>query len=170
MTIREATVDDAAAILEIHNEAVRTTAAIWDEEEVDLEDRLAWLVGRLEGGFPVLVAEVDGEVAGYASYGPWRPKSGYRHTVENSLYVLSRHQGHGLASLLLDDLIARARTDGRHRMVAMIESANTLSIALHERRGFVVRGELDEVGTKFGRWLDLTIMQLHLAPAGSGLS
>ena len=162
MTIREATVDDAPAILEIHNEAVRTTTAIWDEEEVDLADRRAWLVERLDLGFPVFVAEIDGEVAGYASYGPWRPKSGYRHTVENSLYVLSRFQGRGLASALIDVLIARSRSDGRHRMVAMIESANTLSIALHERRGFVVRGQMDQVGTKFGAWLDLTIMQLDL--------
>ncbi|MCD9199652.1 GNAT family N-acetyltransferase [Aeromicrobium wangtongii] len=162
MTIRDAVPSDAADLLVIHNEAVRDTTAIWDESEVDLADRSAWLEGRLSAGFPVLVAEVEGVVAGYASYGPWRPKSGYRHTVENSLYVRSTHQGRGLASVLIDALIVRAREAQLHRMVAMIESTNTLSIELHARRGFRTVGELTQVGQKFGRWLDLTIMQLDL--------
>lgn len=162
MTIRDATPSDAAALLAIHNEAVRTTTAIWDETEVDLADRSAWLHDRLSAGHPVLVAEVDGVVAGYASYGQWRPKSGYRHTVENSLYVLASHHGQGLASALFDELLTRARGAGLHRMVAMIESSNTLSIDLHARRGFQVVGQMSEVGQKFGRWLDLTIMQIDL--------
>lgn len=163
MTIRDATPADAAGLLAIHNEAVRTTTAIWDETEVDLADRSAWLGDRLAAGFPVLVAEIDGVVAGYASYGPWRPKSGYRHTVENSLYVLASHHGQGLASALFDELLARARAADLHRMVAMIESSNTISIDLHARRGFEVVGQMSQVGSKFGRWLDLTIMQLDLS-------
>ena len=163
MTVRDATRSDAAALLDIHNEAVRTTTAIWDESEVDLADRETWLRDRLGAGFPVLVAEVDDAVVGYASYGPWRPKSGYRHSVENSLYVLASHHGRGLASALFDALLQRAREEaGPHRMVAMIESSNTLSIDLHARRGFRVVGQMSEVGQKFGRWLDLTIMQLDL--------
>jgi len=162
MTVRDATRSDAAALLDIHNEAVRTTTAIWDESEVDLADRETWLRDRLAAGFPVLVAEVDDAVVGYASYGPWRPKSGYRHSVENSLYVLASHHGRGLASALFDALLQRAREAGPHRMVAMIESSNTLSIDLHARRGFRVVGQMSEVGQKFGRWLDLTIMQLDL--------
>lgn len=162
MTIRDATPADAAGLLTIHNEAVRETSAIWDETEVDLADRAAWLGDRLAAGLPVLVAEVDGVVAGYASYGPWRPKSGYRHTVENSLYVLASHHGRGLASALFDALLVRARHDGLHRMVAMIESSNTISIDLHARRGFRVVGQMPQVGQKFGHWLDLTIMQLDL--------
>lgn len=160
--IRDAVPSDAPGLLAIHNEAVRDTAAIWDESEVDLADRDAWLRERLAADLPVLVAEVGGVVAGYASYGPWRPKSGYRHTVENSLYVLSSHHGQGLASSLFDALLVRAREGDLHRMVAMIESGNTLSIALHERRGFRVVGQMSQVGRKFGRWLDLTIMQLDL--------
>jgi len=162
MTIRDATLADAPGILAIHNEAVRTTTAIWDETEVDLDDRATWLRERLSAGFPVLVAEVDGVVAGYASYGPWRPKSGYRHTVENSLYVLASHHGRGLASALFDALVVRAREQGLHRMVAMIESSNVISVDLHARRGFVVVGQMSQVGSKFDRWLDLTIMQLDL--------
>ena len=162
VTIREATAADAADLLAIHNEAVRTTTAIWDESEVDLADRSDWLTGRLSAGLPVLVAEVDGVVAGYAAYGPWRERSGYRHTVENSLYVLASHHRRGLASALFDALLARARGAGVHRMVAMIESGNTVSIDLHTRRGFQVVGRLPEVGRKFDRWLDLTILQLDL--------
>ena len=162
VVVRDAVPGDAAGLLAIHNEAVRTTSAIWDEHEVDLADRTAWLDGRLVAGLPVLVAEVDGTVVGYASYGPWRERSGYRHTVENAVYVLSSHHGRGLASMLMDSLIERARHDGLHRMIAMIESGNTVSIELHARRGFRVVGQLPEVGRKFDRWLDLTLMQLDL--------
>lgn len=161
-TIRDAVPSDAADLLAIHNEAVRTTTAIWDEDEVDLADRVAWLGGRLTAGLPVLVAEVDGTVVGYAAYGPWRSRTGYRHTVENSLYVLSTHHGRGLATALFDALLERARSSDLHRMIAMIESGNTISIDLHARRGFRVVGQLPEVGRKLGRWLDLTIMQLDL--------
>jgi L-amino acid N-acyltransferase YncA len=162
MTVRDATLADAADLLAIHNEAVRTTTAIWDEAEVDLADRAAWLSDRLSAGLPVLVAEVDGTVVGYAAYGPWRARSGYRHTVENSLYVLASHHRRGLASALFDALLVRARQAGVHRMIAMIESGNTISIDLHARRGFRVVGQLSEVGRKFDRWLDLTILQLDL--------
>ncbi|MRJ75351.1 GNAT family N-acetyltransferase [Aeromicrobium sp. SMF47] len=162
MILRDAAPSDVADLLAIHNEAVRDTTAIWDETETDLAERSAWLEGRLSAGFPVLVVEIEGAVVGYASYGPWRPKTGYRHTVEDSLYVRSSHQGRGLASILLDALIARAREAGLHRMVAMIESTNTLSVGLHERRGFRTAGVLTQVGSKFGRWLDLTVMQLDL--------
>jgi phosphinothricin acetyltransferase len=160
--VRDAVASDAADLLAIHNEAVRTTSAIWDEAEVDLADRANWLGQRRAAGLPVLVAEVDGRVVGYASYGPWRPRSGYRHTVEDAVYVLASHHGQGLASRLLDALLARARRDDLHRMVAMVESGNSISIGLHERRGFRVVGQLPEVGRKFDRWLDLTLLQLDL--------
>ena len=162
MPIRPATASDVPALLEIHNDAVASTTAIWDETPVDLADRQAWFAERTGTGFPVLVAERDGVVGGYATYGPWRPKSGYRHTVENSVYVHPDHQGHGLASGLLDALLTRARASADvHRVVAMIEASNTLSIGLHERRGFREVGRMSEVGTKFGRWLDLAILQLN---------
>ncbi|MFE3292784.1 GNAT family N-acetyltransferase [Rhodococcus sp. NPDC059234] len=160
--IRDARPDDLPGILEIHNEAVRNTTAIWDEEPVDIDDRRAWLDGREQAGFPVLVA-VDGDrVAGYASYGVWRAKSGYRHTVENSVYVHVDHHRKGIASGLMAELIERARRGGIHVMVASIESSNSTSIALHERFGFRTVGVMPEVGIKFGRWLDMTFMQLTL--------
>ncbi|MFF0816067.1 GNAT family N-acetyltransferase [Rhodococcus sp. NPDC003318] len=162
MEIRDARDEDLPGILEIHNEAVRNTTAIWDEETVDVADRRAWLVDRQANGFPVLVAVSAGRVAGHASYGVWRAKSGYRYTVENSVYVHPDHHGRGIASALMTELISRARTGRVHVMVASIESGNTVSIALHERFGFQVVGVMPEVGIKFGRWLDMTYMQLIL--------
>jgi phosphinothricin acetyltransferase len=160
--IRDARDEDLPGILEIHNEAVRNTTAIWDEETVDVDDRRAWLHDRRTQGFPVLVAVAGGRVAGHASYGVWRAKSGYRHTVENSVYVHPDHHGRGIATALMTELISRARAGRVHVMVASIESGNTVSIALHERFGFRVVGVMSEVGTKFGQWLDMTYMQLTL--------
>ncbi|MFF0542227.1 N-acetyltransferase family protein [Nocardia thailandica] len=161
--IREAVAGDLPAILVIHNANIAASTAIWDTEQVELAERRAWFDQRAAAHMPILVAEIGGEVAGYASYGQWRPKSGYRFTVENSVYVDERFQRRGVARALLTELIARARASHRvHAMVAAIESGNTGSIALHERFGFVTVGELPEVGHKFGRWMDLTLMQLTL--------
>ncbi|WP_431941860.1 N-acetyltransferase family protein [Nocardia grenadensis] len=162
-SVREARTEDLPAILEIHNRAIAETTAIWDDEPVGLDERIAWFRNRTEHGRPVLVAEVGGELAGYASYGPWRPKSGYRHTVENSVYIADRFQRRGIGATLLTELIGRAEKSGEiHAMVAAIEASNTGSIALHERFGFRTVGVLPEVGRKFGRWMDLTLMQLSL--------
>ena len=162
MQIRDAVHGDLPAILEIHNDAIRTTTAIWDEHEVDLDDRRAWFDARRAAGLPVLVAEADGSVIGFASYGPWRPKTGYRFTVENSIYVHPDHRGHGAANALMPVLIERARAADVHSIVAGIEAANTGSIALHEKFGFRNVALLPEVGFKFGRWLDLAYLQLTL--------
>ncbi|MFD4182372.1 GNAT family N-acetyltransferase [Rhodococcus sp. NPDC058514] len=162
MQIRDADIADLPGILEIHNEAVRNTTAIWDEETVDVDDRRAWLEARRRAGYPVLVADAGGRVAGYASYGVWRAKSGYRYTVENSVYVHVDHHRQGIASQLMTELIERARAGSVHVMVASIESSNATSIALHERFGFRTVAVMPEVGMKFGRWLDMTFMQLTL--------
>ncbi|MCZ4079267.1 GNAT family N-acetyltransferase [Rhodococcus sp. H36-A4] len=162
MLIRDTITEDLPSILAIHNDAIATTTAIWDETEVGLDERITWFDGRLRAGFPVLTAVVDGSIAGYASYGQWRPKSGYRLTVEHSVYVDRNFHRLGIASALLAELIARARATGIHAMIAVIESGNSTSIALHDKFGFVTVGQLPEVGVKFDRWLDLTLMQLSL--------
>ena len=161
MIIRDAVHDDLPAILEIHNDAIRTTTAIWDEHEVDLSDRREWFEARRAAGLPVLVAEVGG-VIGFATYGPWRPKTGYRFTVENSVYVHPEHRGRGAANALLPVLIEHARRGDVHAIVAGIEASNAGSIALHEKFGFRPVALLPEVGFKFGRWLDLSYLQLSL--------
>ena len=163
MKIQDATAADLPAILAIYNEAVQHTTAIWNETLVDLANRQAWLNERNAAGFPVLVAHNDaGDVVGYASYGTWRAIEGFRHTVEHSVYVRSDQRGQGLGPLLMQALIERARAANLHVMVAAIESENAASIRLHQRLGFVTCGQMPQVGLKFGRWLDLTFMQLIL--------
>lgn len=163
MLIRDAHEDDLPAILAIHNDAVLTTTAIWNSTTVDLEDRRAWLAARRQAGYPVLVAEQAGEVAGYASFGDWRAWEGYRFTVENSIYIRADRRGRGIGSALLAPLVAAAGRLGKHVMVAGIEAGNAASIRLHHRHGFVQVGHFREVGEKFGRWLDLVFLQRTLA-------
>lgn len=162
MLIRDARLEDLPAVLDIHNAAIADSTAIWETELVDLRNRRQWFDERRTDGFPVIVATDDGRVAGYATYGPWRPKSGYRYTVENSVYVAHDFHRRGVATLLMTELMNRARHAELHAVVAGIESANYVSIALHAKFGFHVVGELPQVGWKFGRWLDLTLMQITL--------
>ncbi|PYB76996.1 GNAT family N-acetyltransferase [Rhizobium wuzhouense] len=162
LILRDATPADLPAIREIYNHAVEHTTAIWNDVLIDLDNRRVWLELRRAKGFPVLVAEIDGIIAGYASYGDWRAFDGYRHTVEHSVYVEKDHQGRGLGKALMASLIERARAGNVHVMIAAIEAGNTGSIALHTSLGFRVVGTHHEVGQKFGRWLDLTMMELKL--------
>ena len=162
LTIRDAAAADLPAILDIYNDAVANTTAIWNETLVDLDNRKAWHQARLERGFPVLVADVDGRIAGYASYGDWRAFEGFRHTVEHSVYVEKDHRGAGIGKVLMQALIERARVGGIHVMVACIESGNAGSIRLHQSLSFREAGRFSEVGIKFGRWLDLTCMELRV--------
>ncbi|PRB18494.1 GNAT family N-acetyltransferase [Microbacterium sp. MYb62] len=160
--IRDAEPGDLDTITAIHNHAVVHTTAIWNEEAVDLADRAAWLADRAARGYPVIVAVDDSGVLGYASYAQWRPHSGYRLTVEHSVYVLGGQHGRGIGTTLMAALVDRARAAGMHVMIAGIESGNAASIALHERLGFVEVGRMPQVGAKFGRWLDLSMLQLVL--------
>lgn len=162
MDIRDATDSDLPGILAIYNDAVAQTTAIWNETLVDLANRAAWLADRQRAGYPVLVASRDGAVLGYASFGDWRAFDGYRHTVEHSVYVRTDQHGAGIGKALMLALIERARGLGKHVMVAGIEAGNTGSIRLHEKLGFTQAGFLPQVGTKFGKWLDLTFLQLQL--------
>ena len=162
-TLRDAEDGDAEGIAAIYNDAVETTTAIWNEVTVDAADRRAWMQARRAAGYPVLVVvDPTGAVAGYASFGDWRAFDGYRHTVEHSVYVRADARGAGLGRTLMEALIARARAIGKHVMVAGIEAGNAGSITLHERMGFERVGFMPQVGTKFGRWLDLAFLQLLL--------
>lgn len=165
-TLRAADPRDADALAAIYNDAVLNGTAIWNETTTDAEGRRAWMEARHARGFPILVAvDAADRVAGYASYGDWRPFEGFRHTVEHSVYVAAEARGAGLGRVLLAALIEEARTAGRHVMVAAIEAGNVASIRLHEKLGFVERGRMPQVGAKFGRWLDLVFLQLVLDAA-----
>lgn len=163
MQIRDALDADLDGILQIYNDAVQNSTAIWNDRVVDLDDRRAWLAERCDQRCPVLVAINDEQrVAGYASFGPWRPHDGFRHTVENSVYVGPGQRGSGIGRSLMQALIQRARQLDKHVMVAAIESENRASIHMHQQLGFIHVGQMRQVGCKFGRWLDLTVMQLTL--------
>jgi L-amino acid N-acyltransferase len=168
MKVRDAGEVDLSGLLAIYNDAVLTTTAIWNDAEVDLDNRRGWLGERRQRGYPVLVAVEDDAVLGYASFADWRAWDGYRHTVEHSVYVGLDHRGRGVGGALMLPLIDRARDLGKHVLVGAIEGMNEPSLRLHRRLGFRQVGHLEEVGTKFGRWLDLVLMQLTLVPGRSG--
>ncbi|WP_136478367.1 GNAT family N-acetyltransferase [Pseudomonas sp. DG56-2] len=167
--IRDAGTADLPGIRDIYNDAVLNTTAIWNEQPVDLANRQAWFNARRAQHFPILVAadSISDEVLGYASFGDWRPFEGFRHTVEHSVYIRNDQRGNGLGPKLMVALIERARACDKHVMVAAIESGNAASIRVHERLGFTLNGQMPQVGVKFGRWLDLTFMQLILNPGAS---
>lgn len=162
VNIRAASEADLPAIRDIYNDAVSNTTAIWNDTQADLADRRLWYRARRTRNFPVLVATQHDKVVAYASYGDFRAFTGYRFTVEHSIYVHADHRGQGVAKTLLPTLIEHARIAGLHAMVAGIEAQNAASIALHANFGFIEVGRLPEVGYKFGRYLDLVFMQLLL--------
>ena len=160
-TIRPAAVGDAAAIAAIYNREVLETTATLDAEPRTLDEQTRWLAER-SGGHMVIVVEVDGQVAGFAALSPFKQRAAYRPTVENSVYVDPSFQRQGLGRLLMSELIDRARLFGFHSVIARIAEGNPASIALHETFGYETVGVEREVGRKFGRWLDVTEMQLML--------
>jgi phosphinothricin acetyltransferase len=161
--IRPATMADLPALMAIYNHAVVHTTAIWNDAVADLDNRRAWYEARRKVGYPVLVAEVDGIVAGYGSFGDFRAFEGYRFSVEHSVYVAETMRRQGIASRLLEALVEEARRLGKHVMIAGVAADNDASIRLHLRHGFVETGRMPEVGIKFGRWLDLVFLQKALA-------
>jgi L-amino acid N-acyltransferase len=159
--IRAVIPGDAAAISDIYNEAVLNSTATYQEITETLEDRLQWLAGH-GPEHPVLVAEIDGVLAGWASLSRFHPRSAYRFTVENSVYIHVDHRRRGLGRALMEDLIERAHQLGYRSIVAGISGDQEPSLRLHHSLGFKEVGRLREVGFKFGRWLDVVTMQLEL--------
>jgi phosphinothricin acetyltransferase len=159
--IRPAEPADAEPLRAIRNDVIQHSTAMWTTELLSPADGQAWLTDNLTRR-SAYVAEAGGQVIGFANWAPWRPKDGYRHTVEDSVYLVGGHQGRGLGAELLRTLVAAARSEGAHVMMASIEATNGASVTLHERLGFEVVGTAREVGRKFGRWLDLTMMRLAL--------
>jgi phosphinothricin acetyltransferase len=162
VTVRNATEEDLPAMLEIYNEIILNTLAVWHEQAHTLAMRKEWFALKKEQGFPVLVAESQGVILGFATIANFRPWSGFRFTVENSVYVRPENRGQGVAKLLLPALIDAAKQLNIHAIVAGIEATNDISIALHEKFGFIEVAHFKEVGFKFGRWMDLKFMQLTL--------
>jgi L-amino acid N-acyltransferase len=162
VVIRDARELDLAAMLAIYNDAVLTTTAVYDYQARSSEQQMAWFTAKQEQSLPVLVAEDDGAVVGFASYGSFRPWPAYLHSVENSLYVTPERRGCGIGSALPPALIQRAAERGLHTMIAGIDATNEASLRLHAKFGFERVAQFREVGWKFERWLDLAFLQLML--------
>ena len=162
MLVRDATVDDLPAIRALYNALIPTTTIAWRDELASQEEVTDWYAERTTRRDPVLVAELDGEVAGYTTWGSFRGGDrfpGYRHTVELTIHVDGRWHRQGVGRALLTALIERAGAQQVHVLVAGIDADNGASIDLHRAVGFVEVGRMPEVGRKHGRWLDLVLLQ-----------
>ncbi len=146
-------------IRDIYNEVIRNSTAVFSDTEVTLENREAWFEAKLAAGFPVLAAVDSSGVVGFGTFGEFRTWPGYRHSVEHTVHVRADCRGRGVGRALVEALLQEAARMHKHVMIAGIDGQNVTSIALHEKLGFRLAGELKEVGFKFGRWLDLKFMQ-----------
>lgn len=166
--VRPATIADVPAITAIYRPAVLTGTATFEIAPPEETEMAARMTAITADGFPYLVAEVDGLVAGYVYLGKYRPRPAYRWSVENSIYVAPAGQRRGVGRALLDALIEKGEAGGYRQMVAVIGDSNNLaSIALHRAAGFTFSGTLHSVGYKLGRWLDSVTMQRALGPGDS---
>jgi phosphinothricin acetyltransferase len=153
----------APAILEILNEAIVNSTALYDYTPRSPESMIKWFEGKTAGSYPVIgVLSNEGALVGFGSYGPFRPFPAYKYTIEHSVYVEPSHRGKGIGKILLHKLIECATTQNYHVMVAAIDKDNQRSISLHEKLGFTHAGTILHAGFKFGRWLDLVFYQLIL--------
>lgn len=159
--IRPAAPGDVAAITAIYNEAILTTTATFDTEPKSVEERAAWLAAH-DARHPVLVAVVDHRIVGWACLSKWSDRPAYDATAETSFYVESASRGRGIGRELKEATIAEARRLGYHTLIARVAEGSDASRHLNERCGFVYVGTLRQVGRKFGRWLDVDVMQLML--------
>ena len=167
MRIRPAELSDADAIAEIYNAEVLGSTATFDLVPRSAKDQRVWLLER-SGALAVLVAETDGapagsaSIAGYASLSKFRDRPAYSTTVESSVYIGEQHRRQGLAKQLMEELLITAKSHGFHAVIARISDSQGGSLRLHQQLGFELVGVEREVGRKFGRWLDVSVMQVLL--------
>ncbi len=162
MTIRNVVKKDLPIILEIMNEAIENTTAIYDYYPRNYEFVETWFAEKQSDNLPVLVCELNNVAVAYGTYGSFRARTAYKFSVEHSIYVHTDYQGRGIGKLLLAALISAAKEGGYHTMIAGIDASNEKSCAFHHQFGFEEVGRIKEVGYKFDRWLDLVFMQLIL--------
>jgi L-amino acid N-acyltransferase YncA len=168
LAIRAATAADIPAITAIYDHAVRHGTASFELEPPDAAEMTRRRQALVEAGYPYVVAEADGALAGYAYAGPYRPRPAYRWSVEDSVYVAPEMQRRGIGAALLERLIAEAEQRGYRQMIAVIgDSAQMPSIELHRAAGFRPIGTIEHVGFKLGRWLDTVLMQRALGPGAA---
>ena len=160
--IRDATLEDIPAITDIYRDAVLNSVATLDTTPPSVEERAAWLQHH-GARFPVLVATVNGRVAGWASLSEWNSRGAYAYTAESSVYVATSHRRKGIGAALLAAIEARARELNYHVVIARVVATNETSLELVRTAGYEDVGHIREVGYKFGKWLDMCVLQLTLA-------
>jgi phosphinothricin acetyltransferase len=160
--IRLAVENDLNDILEIYNDAIINTTAVYSYQAQSLEERRIWLNKKTEEGYPVFVYEEDRRILGFSTYGPFRAWPAYKYTIEHSVYVKSDCRSRGIGSALVKELINYADYKGYATIVAGIDASNEKSIKLHQNLEFEYSGTIRRVGYKFGKWLDLSFYQLDL--------
>ncbi len=161
LDIRPATTADLVAINEIYNHYVGSSTATYQTRAMSLQERNAWFAQH-DGLHPVIVAERNGQIVGWAALSPFHKREAYRNTVENSVYVRHTQRRLGIGRALLIEMLHQARIIGHHTIIASVDSEQSASIVLHESVGFTRMGHLHQVGYKFGRWLDVIYMQMML--------
>jgi phosphinothricin acetyltransferase len=159
---RIATISDLPDILYIINHSITTSTSDYRYDTIDITNLHSWYQERIKNNEPVFVATMDDRVVGYATYCQFRERIGFQYSVEHSIYCHHDYQGQGIGSVLMNELILFAKNQKIHTMVACIDSDNTNSIVFHKKFGFQQAGQMKEVGYKFGRYLDMTLMQLML--------
>lgn len=168
--VRDSRDDDMAAVQAIYAHHVLNGFGSFEEEPPALDDLKARRAGVLAAGLPWLVAEIDGRIAGYAYAGPFRPRAAYRFAVEDSVYIAPDFTRRGVGQALLSELIARCEAGPWRQMLAVIgDSGNHGSVGLHRALGFSPVGTFASVGFKFGRWVDVVLMQRPLGPGDGTL-
>jgi phosphinothricin acetyltransferase len=168
--IRPATLDDVPAIMAIYNHEVLTSVATFDMAPLAPDEQREWFAAHAAERHPLLVAIVDGRVVGWASLSAWSSRCAYARAAEDSVYVHQDHRGQGVGRALLAELIESARAEGLGVLLARIEASGTASLRIHAAAGFVQVGTMHRVGEKFGRLLDVVLLELQLdvPRAGAG--
>jgi phosphinothricin acetyltransferase len=159
--VRDAIPSDLPSMLDIYNDAIINLTATFDVVEQTLAERMIWFESH-GGKYPLLTAELDGEVVGYACLSRFREKPAYDKSTELSIYISSKHRGHGIGTALMQEILQRAVELGYHTVIGGITGGNEVSIKLHKKFGFELAGCFKEVGSKFGQWLDVHFYQLML--------
>lgn len=159
--IRPMKMEDLESVLEIYNDAILHTTALYRTEPETLEEKRKWFFENEKENNPMYVYEENGEVAGFATFKRFVPNEGYKYSMEHSVYVAPKHQGKGIGKRLMEKIIEEAKKRNVRTLIAVIDSENIASIKLHEQFGFRLAGRLKNVGYKFGKWLDIVYYQLH---------
>jgi L-amino acid N-acyltransferase YncA len=159
--IRPATQQDALALCAIYNPYILKTTITFEEQEISV-DAMRRRIGDVLQSWPWLVCEIEDGIAGFAYATRWRDRAAYRHSVESTIYMNPDFQRHGFGCMLYAELLSRLRGLGAHRVLGGIALPNPPSVALHEKLGFKKVAHFEEVGRKFGRWIDVGYWQLSL--------